>query len=513
MLALVFDICLEEPLLVGEPAAGDPNSLRSLDFIPGSTLRGALIEAFLRRRGLADPLADSETRNLFFEGGLTFLHAYLVDQRGHRTLPVPLSWFTPKDLPDPIYDFAAGAADVVEDVKQMAEPFCSLEARDDRTCAELVTPRKTVVVHINRGGSGVGSKTVFQYVSLAADQAFQAVVLAEKQRYLEIMADLLSEAKLRFGRSRSAGYGSVVVENLHNDDNWSEYQGNNPFSSLIIVTALSDILLRDENGAYTTNLDGVVGVHHQAAYVGTRIVGGFNRKWGLPLPQAIAIKAGSVYAYASSEALLAKLRELQQYGVGERREEGYGRIAVNWHGAQEVTRAVVGEETPLPEALKGGSAAIATRMAERLLRARLDGALVMAINRIDVISSPSPAQLAHLRVQARQAMTTGNLGLLVNYLQKMKRPAREQFNLARMGGGQFFSGQPLYGWLLDLVRRPETVWEILGVQRPGPAIGQQEAALTQALAIEYVVRLIDGLARKLSREKTSAGGERAGEPS
>lgn len=32
-------------------------------------------------------------------------------------------------------------------------------------------------------------------------------------------------------------------------------------------------------------------------YIGQREIGGFNRTWGLPLPQAVAFQMGSVFVY------------------------------------------------------------------------------------------------------------------------------------------------------------------------------------------------------------------------
>ena len=60
------------------------------------------------------------------------------------------------------------------------------------------------------------------------------------------------------------------------------------------------------------------------------MVGGFNRKWGLPLPQTPALKRGSVLKLEITNEVSEKtLWKLIDNGLGERRNEGFGRIGIN----------------------------------------------------------------------------------------------------------------------------------------------------------------------------------------
>jgi CRISPR-associated protein Csx10 len=55
--------------------------------------------------------------------------------------------------------------------------------------------------------------------------------------------------------------------------------------------------------------------------------------WGLPKPLLPAIARGSVFTYSADrqdrDTVLAWLQQLEQNGVGERLQEGYGQIEVN----------------------------------------------------------------------------------------------------------------------------------------------------------------------------------------
>jgi len=64
----------------------------------------------------------------------------------------------------------------------------------------------------------------------------------------------------------------------------------------------------------------------------TILVGGFNRKWGLPLLQTPAIKRGSVIALSHFADPNNALSSIYQTGLGERRNEGFGQVAIGWQG-------------------------------------------------------------------------------------------------------------------------------------------------------------------------------------
>ena len=77
----------------------------------------------------------------------------------------------------------------------------------------------------------------------------------------------------------------------------------------------------------------------------------------------------------------------------------------------------------------------------------------------------------------------------------MKRAARDQFNRAKVGG------QRLGEWLIDRASNPQTIWdELRGSEIKKPSIGKVQPNFSNALALEYTVRLIDGVLRKATKE-------------
>jgi len=499
---LTFTIRLLEPALVTQLGGGDPNSSRSYPFIPGSVVRGFLVGRYLQ--GSQVDAGDTDFRRLFFDGKVRFLNAYPLDRRGERTLPTPQSWFAEKGETDPIFDFAVRENEKLETPKGIKEPFCRpyLSEEDDtwQVKVEFYEPPIQVNIHTYREERARVVKeksTVFRYEAIAAGEQFGGVILADDVSDLRTLRSLLANAEFDIGGSHTAGYGHVRIEEIGIGGEWAEYNSVGGEAEDIIVTLLSDTVLRDANGTCTTDLDRLVGEKHKQAYVRTRIGGGFNRKWGLPLPQTLAIQAGSVYVYPHSDDLLARLRTLEVTSIGERRVEGFGRIAVNWHQVPQLKpQSRLQEERPLPVQLQGDSAELAQRMTERMLRAELDRALVRNVNRLEIRPYPSNSQLSRMRLVARRALAGNDAGVITKHLDGMKKMARAQFDRAKIGG------QRLSEWLIERASNPQTIWDELqigGVKKP--SIGGVQPDFSEALALEYTVRLIDGVLRKATKKE------------
>ena len=158
-------------------------------------------------------------------------------------------------------------------------------------------------------------------------------------------------------------------------------------------------------------------------------------------------------------------------------------------------------------ALTEGSAEwqLAQRMVNRIWRAQLDDALRTAISSAKLDSAPQNAQLSRMRALAREAWRSSNSASLLDVLKKesespkaMKRHAREQFERSSIiVAGQT---QPLIKWLKALAEQPEMVWQILQIDwSQQPQIGGVKPENPDAL--EYAVRLIDGVLRKAIKQK------------
>jgi CRISPR-associated protein Csx10 len=369
MKVITYRITLLEPTLV-TALDGDPNSAVAFDYLPGAVLRGAVIGQYLRANNLGPNQFDAampDARRLFFDGTTRYLNGYPLEQN-ERALPTPQSWQQHKEevakqkpkegLFASVFDFAMTPRDHEKKQWQgVKPPFCCLN--DDSI--RLVKPERLITVHTARtrrfGRAMPPNKinpdeipgAVYRYEALAAGQTFEAAVLCDDDADAATLLSLL-EGETVLGGSRSGGYGQARIDNAKEVANWREVDSalTPDADGKLIVTLLSDALLRNSYGQLAVDPNvvtaalskrlGVTLLPYQYAdetqpkrwaFLRGTPVGGFNRKWGLPLPQAMAVKMGSVFVFHSPNCSEDELKELEEHGIGERRAEGFGRVAVN----------------------------------------------------------------------------------------------------------------------------------------------------------------------------------------
>ncbi len=529
MKALTFTLKLLEPLLIANPVSGDENSATGLNFIPGSVIRGALAHLF--SKGKQGDLADKTFKRLFF-GDTRFLNGYLR-VADTRSLPTPCSWYRPKDSADsdPVIDLAVVATSD-QQLKLLKQPFAVNKGAPfqltgenrDRTDNDalpsvvLDEPNGHLRVHIlqNDRMNAVqsGSGTVFRYEAMAAGQEFSGAILSDDDDVLNLLSELLKNATLKLGKSRSAGYGSVQPSNPTIESDWREYTAMHELTNHIVVTLLSDVILRNrDTGAFASDLAPVVTAEPVKIFAKTHAIGGFNLTWGLPLTQAQAIQAGSVFVFECSDTLAKSLRSAETDGIGERRIDGYGRIAINWHTAPELKVALPQQPNAYNQAVPltrtSAEHDLAQQMVDRIWRSQLDVALRYAITQAKLIAPPRNTQLSRMRTLVNDAWRAKDAKLISKVLQEakkeenntstMKRHARDQFarSTIQLAG----KSTPLLDWLTTISKQPERVWqEIQTTELQRPEIGGVVAQ--EPLSLEYAARLIEGIFRKATREGT-----------
>jgi len=548
MKVIAYRITLLEPALL-TALEGDPNESVSFNYIPGSVLRGAVIGKYLRARNLKTlDAAEEPVRRLFFDGTTRYLNGYPLDRQKKRALPVPLSWQQDKKAvskqtekcPAPIYDFAID--EQPEDIEQpqgVKAPFCTLS--EDRV--RLVSPERQLSIHtarnrrygrVIRQSSNVAeepSGAVYRYEALAGGQTFEALILCDHDEDVELLLTLL-KGEVFLGGSRSAGYGRAEIQDVKlAPAGWREVDGELvvEVDGKLIVTFLSDALLRDENGQFTADpgvvtaaLETKLGIKLEMlqAFLRWETVGGFNRKWGLPLPQALAVKMGSVFVYrlrGDSCCDPARLLELEAKGIGERRAEGFGRLAFNWHTEERLEVEPQGSPEAMVRTISGEeSKTIAERMVARVFQRRLEGKLVaravkladfLAGDRDKVIKLPSNAQISRLRNIIRNELMKENPDpqRVRDFLRDIesRKPSRKQFEKARV------EGRSLLEWLKDTLNQtdPGTWRQLLDISgRDIPELGGVEPDINDSFRIRYILHYIDAvLAYALKQKRRKEG--------
>jgi len=512
MKTLYYHLRLLQPALV-TALEGDPNSAVAFDYIPGSVIRGMMIGLFTRHNGVQElDASDTAKRRTFFSEDVQYLNAYPVIG-GTRALPVPKSWHVQKGDSAPIYDFAwevnhpenpkgvggFAVADAEVVTKAVEERFIAVHTQRDR----------------QKGRSVQGSGAVYRYDSLAAGQTFAGAILCENDADAEWLSQFIYNGmEAQIGGARSAGYGRVKFEQVSLLDGWTKEASHFKDGDPLVITLLSDTILRNLSGEYEPNLSTLCNAlarrlnidlaflgEVSQAYLETTLVGGFNRKWGLPLPQTAALRMGSTIVFTGHSLTQAHVNALIRWGIGERRTEGFGRMGVNIYDRPQYK---------LPEAAEDSSDSTEQKpveiytylpapLAYRKLRQILDEAITEKANELsrDIQKPPRSSQINALRSVVQNALRANPIDTeplleALNHIEE-RNAARRQFDKARV------NGQKLIDWITDTLNgkdEPNRLKSDPNIASLITASARDEATLRT----EYNLRLIDAVLERAAKQ-------------
>lgn len=574
MKVINFLLHAKQPILATS-LQGNPNSDVSFDYILGGMIRGALIGRYINSAQnniqKTDDILDSESfpeiKRLFFDASKTrYLNAYPVSDKKQRVLPVPLSLYKNKgdefseEESKDVYDFSKISVDdkgeyLPDDLspKLLNDNFCTVD--DEKIIIHRV--KRRINIHNQRDrkrGKGTDSNgAVFSYDAIDAEQTFQGVILCDSEEDKAIIESLLQPQDIWLGGSQSAGYGHTIIELIPSSDNWSEVSidlvSRLQNKEFLTITLLSDTILRDNCGQYTAlpevlsqNISRYLKLEKELEFQDTRIyansivVGGFNRKWGLPLPQTPALEAGSVFVFKKCDVDLQRLQELEKQGIGERRNEGFGRVVINWLD-EDITeyqvRLAIREPQNLQiqgesKSLSSESSKIAENIATKIIIKNIHHLLIKKVGSIEISrESISNSQLSkvmlvatnylsQLEVEKNKPQTLSEelserfANEISSFIKNLPTNARNQFERTRLNTGERFDEQ-ICKWLKAPKDWIEIDWrsdeQTKGmVQNNKPYIKIANILKTiddDYLALEYTLRLILAITKKTMKEKNN----------
>ena len=361
---LRYRLKLTAPVVI-PMADGDPNKVMTRQDIPGSHVWGAAARHYLSQPNHTP--TDAMFRHAFLDGNLRFLTTYSeaddtegegFDDHPQRLIPIPHS----------IRKFKKdeGLVDFVEQ-SPGEEPTKRLDhgyARIGQGSLETQAVKTELNYHHARAkdrskGRALGAEepdggAFFTYEAIQAGQSFQGAVLGSEND-LKSLKIWLQGGQIRIGRSRSAQYGEADFEWLDDApqelnervewDGFVEQQTHDVADSgkCLIITTLSPLLAVNDYGhpetrfpeselANALDLD-TSELKLCSSYTRTEVIGGYNSHLRLPRQQWPAIAPGSVFVFNTEQSLdPERLLQLEHNGLGLRKGEGYGRIAVNRQG-------------------------------------------------------------------------------------------------------------------------------------------------------------------------------------
>lgn len=346
--------------------------VKTLDYLPGSAVRGAFAEIFINKRGSE----DSDFQSIFVEERIRF-GDFLPNTVDESPILLPLSamackrhgLFHQNSLWDRLIFEITGAPhsenskkcpDCGEPLDRVSGYLSSLERR------ESVKIGRQLRMHVGIAGS-TGSAMhglLFSYEMLTEKETSTAAELKEMKfigtlesdspEALEALEKVIpSREHLSVGKARTRGLGELSIQSFGEPkppvpfpQRWDEFnaeilkQGGDSRQCYFSITLESHLSLKDSLGrpvlgnitAAHLGLKDAKSVKLCAAFLAPAVVSGWNAAQGLPKSDTHAISRGSVLAFCAPQSLQASLQkqleELENQGLGERRAEGFGKLTV-----------------------------------------------------------------------------------------------------------------------------------------------------------------------------------------
>lgn len=378
----ILTLTLRAPLALHQTRAG-VQYVETLDYVPGTALRGALAKAYLAEQGSP----DSTFRALFLSDQVQYGDLWPTIE-GKPTTLIPATVQVCKrykfahgdSLRDALFDALSSQPAAVnckcgEALDRASGYLCSLNP------VESLSPRSRLRVStaIERSTGTAARELLFTQHTLigrgkvkgrednkrddsenTVPLLFQGTLRLTNPALYHELAGLLKPTSVLFlGAGRSRGLGEVEVKTCLEapadqslPDRWKKFNeaaqrtGGDPDTRYFSLTLLSHLALRDE--LLRPVLSDITPQHfglpetvtwarypnseQPVLFLNTVTFSGWNAALGLPKPDTVALARGSVLLgqcpASEEQTILTRLAKIEAEGVGERRNEGFGRVAI-----------------------------------------------------------------------------------------------------------------------------------------------------------------------------------------
>lgn len=546
MRVLRYRMKLLEPVLLSS-IKSDENTSTTSSYISGTALRGAMISRYIRFVSEDFDVGSKEIQRLFFNNEVFFLNGYIL--RTDRMLPSPLSFRIGKKRTDKVFDFSAeipGHNDAYNPLEK--ETYVLIRENELLTCM----PDRLINIHTartRRFGRAVSENilqsnhsfnsldnpgAIYRYEALAPDQIYEAYILYSANEDLCLFEKLL-DSRLRIGASTSAGYGLVEIKDVTDlGQHWKEVSKDEMSFDMedeeFTVTLLSQAAVLNNLGDYSVDpeiikklfseyLDMPLGM--KTAFIRPEIIGGFNKKWGLPMPQIRVFSAGSVFKFEFNpdfdpQKMKSKLDHLEVIGIGDKRSEGFGRIAINWHGFESELnlkdKTPMRQHEPVVIQAKTNNQKIVklmlSRRFDRMLDTQISSKAITTIEMIkvssDIQKGMNVSQLSRLRAIVQNNIMNDPM-IAYTKLNAFK----DNVNNKKISKNYFHNfhynkNTSMLNWLINQVKPERQILSEIGIEREDfPSLGNIKYDFTEEyeakVKLRYIYEVISGLIKDIQR--------------
>jgi len=343
------------------------NLQKTLDFIPGTSLRGVFARLWLETTRL-----DNDFREMFTSEKVSFSNLYIKDSK-----PIPMSASSCKYCGGFLGDKDRhGVVDILlplirEKENHMDIPDKCLHCQFTEVSVKCLSPMKKIkgyyAIHLSDNSLSriqVDRRLIYRtaispLTETALDNTLYSLEVVEKgqtftgeifffeDRLFNIFTAFIENHESLFvGADKSSGLGKFdilsvsetkrVAENemMARIEEFNRKLAIKSSRAYFSVTLQSDAITTDRYMRYKSFVDkedtGISGAEFVLGIAETRIVQGWNALTKLPREDTLAIEKGSVFVFSVNdiESAMDSLLKLEVSGIGRRRGEGFGRVTI-----------------------------------------------------------------------------------------------------------------------------------------------------------------------------------------
>ncbi len=314
-------------LAVTDPQLSTDDNIATRGFLPGGAVRGMILNAIARE----DPEWFRAHRRVLLSK-VRFLDAIPnPDPEALAAIPSPMGFY--EDKQEQVLESLFPDGRFSPGLKRASlGSFCAL----DRGTLHYWNARTDGTIRILRDVED-NEKKMFRTQYLAEGQSFIGYIYAEDTAVREKISQVFYR-DIWLGADRYAGFGHCRVDQFSccTAPKWIDAYGCVRPGKTFYLMAISPFAMCDPlgepRGIYLPDLArrlGVEAVRIERCASSLTEIGGYNRTLESRLPSVRMYDRGSVFKVTCTEPPAAEaLQQLQTYGLGVRKEEGYGMVLV-----------------------------------------------------------------------------------------------------------------------------------------------------------------------------------------
>ena len=333
----------DQKIRISDDSMSKQGQTMSLYYIPGSSVRGIMISNIAMDDGKFESLKQS-----LFSDDICFSNLYLLSGQD-ELIPSPKGFYEDKKQSQ------SGKKEIQNVVisGEFEEGFkraglghyCkwngdTLEFFSTVMDGDLKIRLNHNEEYVGREGKSANSRPMFRNSYMKAGQDYYGYIIFKNDSGYEEIKSLLDGGTLIIGNSRSSGTGKCRVYDVVGTE--SELEIVPQYDRLpkadventVYMYLLSDLVMRNEKGEYCginlpdlENKLKVSDLKIEICATSSRDVRGYNNTLKVRMPSVNMYEKGSVFKLSFSGTLTKEVIEsIVSEGIGERRNEGFGRI-------------------------------------------------------------------------------------------------------------------------------------------------------------------------------------------